>query len=125
VYKITIEGSIMSMVTVGTKTSPDRNPGIVGKYPASRDALIPILQGVHEAEGYIFRDRIRTYPGVCAIAPVMTANGKLYGRLDTKREVRQSYKNEQVMSLYRTYLHEPGSQRAHELLHTRYGECRR
>jgi NADP-reducing hydrogenase subunit HndD len=40
--------------------------------------------------------------------------------LDTRREVRQSYKNEQVQSLYREYLGQPGSHRAHELLHTRY-----
>jgi NADP-reducing hydrogenase subunit HndD len=42
--------------------------------------------------------------------------------LDTRREVRQSYRNAQVMSLYRDFLEKPGSERAHELLHTRYGE---
>ena len=45
--------------------------------------------------------------------------------LDTRREVRQSYRNDQVMSLYRDFLGEPGSHRAHELLHTRYGERHR
>ena len=42
--------------------------------------------------------------------------------LDTRREVRQSYRNQQVMSLYRDYLERPGSPKAHELLHTRYGD---
>jgi len=45
--------------------------------------------------------------------------------LDSRREVRQSYRNDQVMSLYRDFLGEPGSHLAHELLHTRYGERHR
>ena len=56
---ITIKGGIMSLATVGTKSSLDRYRGILGKYPASRDSLIPILQGVQEAEGYISRDSVQ------------------------------------------------------------------
>jgi NADH-quinone oxidoreductase subunit G/NADP-reducing hydrogenase subunit HndD len=40
--------------------------------------------------------------------------------LEKKRAVRLSYRNPAVTSVYRDYLGEPGSRRAHELLHTEY-----
>ena len=42
--------------------------------------------------------------------------------LDKERPVRQSYKNDRIKELYADYLGEPGSHRAHELLHTHYIE---
>lgn len=43
----------------------------------------------------------------------------LFG-IDRKKAVRQSHKNEQVQALYRDYLGEPNSEKAHHLLHTWY-----
>jgi NADP-reducing hydrogenase subunit HndD len=40
--------------------------------------------------------------------------------LEKKRAVRLSYKNPAITSVYKEYLGEPGSHRAHELLHTEY-----
>lgn len=40
--------------------------------------------------------------------------------LEKSRDVRLSYKNKPVMDLYKECLGEPGSHRAHELLHTTY-----
>lgn len=39
---------------------------------------------------------------------------------DAKSQVRKSHENEGVLALYREYLEEPGSHKAHELLHTSY-----
>jgi ferredoxin hydrogenase gamma subunit len=43
----------------------------------------------------------------------------LFG-IDRKRQVRQSHHNKQVQALYRDFLGEPNSHKAHELLHTWY-----
>ena len=40
--------------------------------------------------------------------------------LDRSRSVRLSYKNPAVAQVYRDYFEEPGSARAHQLLHTGY-----
>jgi iron-only hydrogenase group A len=40
--------------------------------------------------------------------------------LEKKRAIRMSYKNPAITSVYAEYLGEPGSHRAHELLHTEY-----
>jgi iron-only hydrogenase group A len=40
--------------------------------------------------------------------------------IDRGKELRQSHLNPAIISLYESYLGEPGSQKAHELLHTRY-----
>ena len=45
--------------------------------------------------------------------------GALYD-IDAKRPVRKSHENEAVKKLYEEYLGEPGSHKAHELLHTTY-----
>ena len=39
---------------------------------------------------------------------------------DERQTLRQSHKNPQVQELYRDYLGEPNSHKAHELLHTTY-----
>lgn len=41
---------------------------------------------------------------------------------DERQKVRQSHNNPQIQELYSKYLEKPGSQRAHELLHTTYAE---
>ncbi len=41
---------------------------------------------------------------------------------DTKSAIRVSHKNEYVLSLYKDYLGEPNSKKAHHLLHTHYTE---
>ena len=45
----------------------------------------------------------------------------LYGE-DAGMELRKSHENPEVKELYETYLGEPGSHKAHELLHTHYQE---
>ncbi len=48
--------------------------------------------------------------------------GRLAGLydIDKKRSVRQSHNNPQIQKLYKKYLDEPNSHKAHELLHTHY-----
>ncbi len=41
-------------------------------------------------------------------------------RLDEKNEIRKSHENPAIIELYDNYLGKPGSERAHELLHTSY-----
>ncbi len=41
-------------------------------------------------------------------------------KIDSEKELRKSHENPQVQELYREYLDEPGSELAHELLHTGY-----
>ncbi len=41
-------------------------------------------------------------------------------RIDKKNPIRKSHENPAIVELYDTYLGEPGSHRAHELLHTTY-----
>ncbi|MBQ5991465.1 MAG: iron hydrogenase small subunit, partial [Clostridia bacterium] len=45
----------------------------------------------------------------------------LYGE-DDKMQLRKSHENPEVQALYRDYLGEPNSHKAHELLHTHYTE---
>lgn len=45
----------------------------------------------------------------------------LYG-IDEKSEIRKSHENPAIKKLYDEYLEKPGSHKAHELLHTTYGE---
>ena len=40
--------------------------------------------------------------------------------LDKTRSVRMSYKNPAITAVYKEYFGEPGSHKAHELLHTGY-----
>jgi iron-only hydrogenase group A len=93
-----------------------------------------LLERIEAGEVFYHFVEVMTCPGGC-----VGGGGQLLGydpdrirrriqaiyELDTRREVRQSYRNDQVMSLYRDFLGEPGSHRAHELLHTRYGERHR
>ncbi len=45
---------------------------------------------------------------------------KVLYQLDEKSAIRKSHENPAIQELYDTYLGEPGSERAHELLHTSY-----
>lgn len=58
---------------------------------------------IHSYDSDVIRDRIKA----------------IYD-LDTKREIRLSYKNPRVAELYSSFLEKPGSHTAHTLLHTRY-----
>lgn len=42
--------------------------------------------------------------------------------IDEKSVIRKSHENPVIKKLYEEYLKEPGSHKAHELLHTRYEE---
>jgi len=61
-------------------------------------------------------DILDTYKGKRAAA--------LY-REDESREIRVSHKNPQIIELYKDYLGEPNSHKAHELLHTHYAARKR
>ena len=41
-------------------------------------------------------------------------------REDTERPIRRSHENPEIKEIYARYLHEPGSELAHRLLHTHY-----
>ena len=41
---------------------------------------------------------------------------------DEKSKIRQSHNNPQIIELYKNFLNEPGSHKAHELLHTTYNK---
>ncbi|MBN1838113.1 MAG: NADH-quinone oxidoreductase subunit NuoE [Spirochaetales bacterium] len=48
----------MNSASAGTAAAPARYQEILGRHPAARESLIPILQAVQEAEGYVSRDSI-------------------------------------------------------------------
>jgi NADP-reducing hydrogenase subunit HndD len=39
---------------------------------------------------------------------------------DKKKEIRKSHENPSIQKLYKEFLGKPGSEKAHELLHTKY-----
>jgi iron only hydrogenase large subunit-like protein len=45
--------------------------------------------------------------------------GALYS-IDSKKTLRKSYENPSIEELYASFLGSPGSEKAHELLHTHY-----
>ncbi len=51
---------------------------------------------------------------------IRSERAKVLYRLDEKNAIRKSHENPAIKELYDTYLGEPGSERAHELLHTSY-----
>jgi len=51
----------------------------------------------------------------------MKRRAALFG-IDSKAAVRQAHNNAQVQALYRDYLGQPGSEKAHKLLHTHYSD---
>jgi len=40
--------------------------------------------------------------------------------IDSKNEIRRSHENESIKTLYKEFLIEPNSERAHNILHTHY-----
>ena len=58
--------------------------------------------------------------GVRALVNVPAERAAALYRNDAKSGVRKSHENEAVAELYSTYLGQPGSERAHTLLHTTY-----
>ena len=58
--------------------------------------------------------------GVRAIVNVPGERAAALYKNDAKSAVRKSHENEAVAELYSTYLGQPGSEKAHELLHTTY-----
>ncbi|MDV7143183.1 [FeFe] hydrogenase, group A [Tropicimonas sp. TH_r6] len=60
-----------------------------------------------------------------AYLPLAMARRDTIYNVDRKANVRQSHKNQQVQALYRDFLGEPNSGKAHELLHTSYTDRRR
>lgn len=53
---------------------------------------------------------------------VKIRQGALYG-VDERATLRRSHENPVVQTLYNQFLGEPGSPKAHKLLHTQYVEC--
>ncbi|WP_316862988.1 [FeFe] hydrogenase, group A [uncultured Cohaesibacter sp.] len=60
-----------------------------------------------------------------AYLPLAMARRETIYNVDRQKNVRQSHKNEQVQALYRDFLGEPNSDKAHHLLHTHYEDRRR
>ena len=57
---------------------------------------------------------------VRALKNVPALRAEALYKSDADSEIRKSHENPQVKSLYAKFLGEPGSKRAHELLHTSY-----
>ncbi|MBQ2143712.1 MAG: iron hydrogenase small subunit [Oscillospiraceae bacterium] len=51
---------------------------------------------------------------------IRAERAKVLYSLDEANTIRKSHENPQIIELYKSYLGEPGSHRAHELLHTSY-----
>lgn len=51
---------------------------------------------------------------------VLLARTQALAHVDEQKKIRKSHHNAAVQQLYKDYLGEPGSHRAHELLHTKY-----
>ncbi len=51
---------------------------------------------------------------------IRAERAKVLYNLDEKNTVRKSHENPDILELYANYLGEPGSEKAHELLHTTY-----
>jgi iron-only hydrogenase group A len=96
----------------------------LGKAPA-------LKQKIESGEASYAFVEVMSCPGGC-----VGGGGQTYGidadrtskrmesiyRLERTRRIRMSYQNEKIQALYAEYLEKPGSHRAHELLHTTYGE---
>ena len=86
-----------------------------------------------EKEGYTFIE-IMGCPGGCVTGggqPIVTATERMYAdprvlranalyEEDASKKLRKSHENPSVLKLYKEYLGEPNSHKAHELLHTTY-----
>lgn len=59
-------------------------------------------------------------PETREIKNLLVARTSALTHVDEIKVIRKSHKNEAVQKLYKEYLGEPGSKRAHELLHTSY-----
>ena len=73
-------------------------------------------------------------PGGCVTGggqPIVTATERMYAdprvlranalyEEDASKKLRKSHENPSVLKLYKEYLGEPNSHKAHELLHTTY-----
>ncbi|NLI87095.1 MAG: ferredoxin, partial [Bacteroidales bacterium] len=46
-------------------------------------------------------------------------------REDANKKIRKSHENPEVIAIYKEFLDEPNSHKAHELLHTHYKERQR
>jgi iron-only hydrogenase group A len=90
-----------------------------------------LMQKIESGEASYAFVEVMSCPGGC-----VGGGGQTYGidadrtskrmesiyRLERTRRIRMSYQNEKIQALYAEYLEKPGSHRAHELLHTTYGE---
>ena len=58
--------------------------------------------------------------GIRNFTDIRAERAKVLYSLDAKNTLRKSHENAAVKELYETYLGEPGSEKAHHLLHTHY-----
>ena len=57
---------------------------------------------------------------MCIRDSIRAERAKVLYNLDAKNLLRKSYENPDIQELYKNYLGEPGSEKAHHLLHTTY-----
>ena len=78
-----------------------------------RDHGLPgrLHQRRRPADGSVTCQELRRLPGMRAKA--------LYNN-DKKKEIRKSHENPSIKKLYEEFLEKPGSEKAHEILHTHY-----
>ena len=58
--------------------------------------------------------------GIRNFVDIRAERAKVLYNLDAKNPLRKSYENPDIQELYKNYLGEPGSEKAHHLLHTTY-----
>ena len=58
--------------------------------------------------------------GIRNFVDIRAERAKVLYNLDAKNLLRKSYENPDIQELYKNYLGEPGSEKAHHLLHTTY-----
>ena len=94
-----------------------------------------ILEDIRDGKAEYHAIEIMACPGGCIAGggqPYHHGNDEIIKRRreaiyeeDSRKTIRKSHENKEILELYRTYLGEPFGQKAHELLHTHFEERER
>jgi len=94
----------------------------------------PVLDEIREGKSKYHFVEVMACPGGCINGggqPIHQKQDKVIKRMkalyeiDKKMVKRRSYENDQVRTLYKEYFIEPGSHKAHHILHTKYFDKRK
>ncbi|MCL2714981.1 MAG: [FeFe] hydrogenase, group A [Alphaproteobacteria bacterium] len=122
------EGVRTATVDVGGKVGTVKIAMCHGLKPTRQ-----VVEAIRAGEADLDFIEIMACPGGCVdgggslrsrkeyLPHAMKRRETLFG-IDRKAAVRQAHNNAQVQALYRDYLGQPGSEKAHKLLHTHYSD---